>query len=113
MLAVASAGAIEQLVAIFDDDARIEAHPATGHSQALSAKHARAREEAAAALWSLAANHGANKAAIADAGGITRLVAALGVGSVREQEKAAGALTARGHRIKLGHFRRCANHDAL
>ena len=51
-----------------------------------------AKEEAASALWSLSSNHFDNQVAIADAGGIAPLVAVLGLGSVRAQEQAAGAL---------------------
>lgn len=52
------------------------------------------KEEAAAALWSLSAQHYENQVAVADAGGIAPLVAVLGLGSVRAQEQAAGALAA-------------------
>ena len=52
-----------------------------------------AKEEAAAALWSLANTHFENQVAIAEAGGIPPLVAVLGLGP-RAQDKAGGALAA-------------------
>ena len=54
-----------------------------------------AREEAAAALWALAAGpHAANQELIQIAGGIAPLVALVGEGGVRAQREAAGALAA-------------------
>ena len=54
-----------------------------------------AREEAAAALWALAAGpHAANQELIQIAGGIAPLVALVGAGGVRAQREAAGALAA-------------------
>ena len=47
---------------------------------------------AASALLSLSSKHYKNQVAIADMSGIAPLVAVLGLGSVRAQEQAAGAL---------------------
>ena len=69
------AAGIEALVRLLQDPQSETAHP-----------------DMATALWALSANHPHNQAAIADAGGIAPLVAALGRGSMRLQEQSAGTL---------------------
>lgn len=54
----------------------------------------RVKEEVASALWSLSANNRGNQEAVANAEGIGPLVNVLGLGTVRANEQAAGALAA-------------------
>ena len=92
---VADAGGIEPLVALLEVDQSVASQDDKVEAEIeANATGARAREEAAAALWALALHHRANQIAIAEADGIARLVAVLGVGNERAQDQAAGALSA-------------------
>ena len=99
---VSAAGGIEPLVALLDLSSEGESAAnetaddteAAAESTTSVGGNEHAKEEAAAALWSLSSKHNANQIAISDAGGIEKLVAVLGLGSVRAQDQAAGALAA-------------------
>ena len=99
---VAAAGGIEPLVYLLEDHpgenrCGIGTSGEQGYDRASAPGvdgYELAKQEACGALWSLSSGHNLNQIAIAEAGGISKLVVVLGQGSLRAQDQAAGALAA-------------------